>query len=563
MTNSRTGTKNGRLVSAALLLGVASLGSRLVGVLRDRVLSTTFGAGDTLDAFVAAFRLPDLIFNLVIVGALSAAFIPLFTEKLVKGKKYANGRTDADMFASSVMNLVLIVITVLSVMYMLTAQWLVPLITPGFTGEKLRLTIQLSQIMALQPILLGISFVFSGILNSHKRFLSYSLAPIVYNIGITLGALVFYPYVGIAGLGWGVVLGAALHMLVQLPSILAIGWQWHPMIEWASHDFKRLRRMILPRMLGLAAQQVNLFIVTILGSGLMTGTISIFYMANNLQSLPIGVFGLAFAQAAFPTLAENIAREDHRSFRNTLTKSFRYILFFVIPTSVAFFLLRAQIIRVVYGAGAYDWEDTILTFRTFGILIMSLFAQATLPLLTRAFYVQHNTKIPVITSLISIAANIILALVLVSNCQAHFWLLGWKNLPCGIEGLALAFSLSNILNLVLLLGSLHWTMDGFNDEEVLKSLVRITGASLVAGVVIQILKYVVAYGVDQYPAIDMHTFIGVFIQLVVSSAGGVLAYIGVCLLLHCDELEAVWRFLPRKWRLTAGTETTRFTGLPE
>ncbi len=537
--------RNGRIVSAALLLGAASLGSRIIGVVRERVLTTTFGAGDTFDAFVAAFRLPDLIFNLVVVGALSAAFIPLFTEKLVKGKRDADGHRESDTFALSVLHLVILVVTALSAVYAVTAPWLVPLITPGFTGEKLRLTIELSRIMALQPVLLGISFVFSGILNSHKRFLTYSLAPILYNVGIMFGVFCLYPWLGAAGLGWGVVLGAALHMLIQLPPILQVGIHWRPVLAWSSQDFKVLRKMLIPRMMGLAAQQVNMFVVTVLGSGLGSGTISVFHVANNLQSLPIGIFGVAFAQAAFPSLAENIARGEDNAFTHTLTRSFRYILFFVIPTSVVFYLLRAQIIRVVFGHGAFDWQDTILTFRTFGILNLSLFAQATIPLLTRAFYVKHNTKTPFIISVISIAANIILALIFKSS---------------GVAGLALAFSLAAILNLVLLLGALHWSLDGFNDEEVLSSLVRITGASIAAGMVIQGLKYLVAAIINMYPAVSMQTTVGVFLQLTLATAGGLGAYIAICLVLKCDELSVIWRFLPKKWRLPRGTETPRFNG---
>lgn len=525
-----------------------------MGLIRERVLTTTFGAGDTFDAFVAAFRLPDLIFNLVVVGALSAAFIPLFTEKLVKKKV---GRDQAHDFALSVLNLVVMIVTVLSVLYALAAPLIVPLITPGFMGEKLELTIMLSQIMALQPILLGVSFVFSGVLNSYKRFVAYALAPILYNVGIIIGATWFVRLIGLPGLAWGVVLGAALHMLVQLPSIIAVGFRWQPILVWSAHDVNKLRRMIIPRMFGLAGQQVNLFMVTILGSSLAAGTISVFHLANNVQSLPIGIFGLAFAQAAFPTLAEHVARGETKAFRNTLTKSFRYILFFVIPTAVIIFLLRAQIVRVLFGDGAFDWEDTIFTFRTLGWLSASLFAQATIPLLTRAFYVRQNTRTPVMISLISILANIGLALFLAPHCGRYLWLSAWRELPCGVEGLALAFSLAAIINLVLLLGTLHWQLDGFNDREVLISLVRITGAAVVAGAVVQTLKYPVAgiLGTD--------TFLGIFTQLIVAASGGVAAYIGLCFILQCEELKAIRRFIPRKVKLLPGTETPRFGGLSE
>jgi len=530
-----------RVVSAALILAVAALGSRLVGLLRERVLTTTFGAGDTFDAFVAAFRLPDLIFNLIVVGALSAAFIPLFTEKLVNGK--GRNHDDAFDFGVSVLNMVLLAVAALSLVYALLADVLVPLITPGFSGDKLTQTIMLSRIMALQPVILSVSFVFSGVLNSFKRFVAYALAPILYNVGIIIGAVYLVPRFGVAGLGWGVVLGAVLHMLVQLPSVLAVGWRWRPVMRWSNRDVKNLRRMIIPRVFGLAGQQVNLFLVTIIGSTLAAGSITVFHLANNVQSLPIGMFGIAFAQAAFPTLAEQVARREQKAFRDTLTRTFRYILFFIIPASVFFFLLRAQIIRVLFGDGAFDWEDTILTFETFGLLLLSLFAQATIPLLTRAFYVRQNTSIPVIVSLISMVANIGLAV--------------WLASIFGVQGLALAFSIAAILNLLLLLGTLHWQLDGFNDREVLIGLAKITLAAVVAGVVLQLLKYPLE------AIVDMQRFWGVLVQAAGSFLGGVAVYLGMCVLLQCEELAAIRRYVPRKAKLAPGTETPRFSELPE
>ncbi|MAF80674.1 murein biosynthesis integral membrane protein MurJ [bacterium] len=529
-----------KIVSAALILGTASLASRLVGLLRERVLTTTFGAGDTFDAFVAAFRLPDLIFNLVVVGALSAAFIPLFTEKLVQ--KNAKAEDQAFDFANSVLNLVLIAVIVLCLLYVIFAAALVPIITPGFSGEKLATTILLSRIMALQPLFLAMSFVVSGILNSFKRFVAYALAPILYNVGIIIGVLYLVPLFGVAGLGWGVVLGAALHFGIQIPSVINAGYRWRPRVMWSSGDVRKLRRMILPRIFGLSGQQVNLFIVTIIGSTLAAGSISVFHLANNVQSLPIGIFGIAFAQAAFPTLAEQVARKQEKQFKRTLTKTFRYILFFVIPISIFFYLLRAQLIRVLFGAGAFDWEDTILTFETFGVLLISLFAQATIPLLARAFYVQQNTIIPVTISVISIVTNIALAI--------------WLAPIMGIQGLALAFSLAAILNLFLLLTMLHYRLGDFDDKVVVLSLLKITVAAVLGGMVLQLLKVPVA------SLVDMERGWGVFVQLVVTFGAGGLTYVALCMLLKCDELVAIRRYLPTKRdRLSPGVETPRFEGM--
>lgn len=534
-------TVSNGLISASFLLGLSSLGSAVMGLLRQRAISTAFGAGDVTDAFMAAFRLPDLLFNVIVVGALSATFIPLFTDKLVVGRGAKN--EEAFQFANSVFNIVLLLTVVLSVVCVLLADVLVPLITPGFTGDKLSMTIQLSRIMSLQPILLGVSFVFSGILNSFKRFAVYAMAPILYNVGIIIGVLYFVPYMGAAGLAWGVVLGAVLHILIQLPSSWQVGWRWRPVIRWSSTDMVTLRRMILPRMFSLSSQQVNFFLVTILGSTLAAGSISVFHYAYNIQSVPISIFGIAFAQAAFPSLAEQVSRKQWTKFKDTLTRTFRYILFFVIPVSVFFFLLRAQIVRVLFGAGKFDWEDTILTFETFGLLLISLFAQAAIPLLIRAFYVRQNTIIPVVISLISIGFNITLALMVVGTM--------------GVQGLALAFSAAAIVQLMLLLSVLHWQLGGFNDREVLTSLARISVAALISGSAVQLLKYPVAN------VVDMQRFWGVSTQLVVTSLGGVAVYLGCMWLFGSDELRVLRRYLPKRARLQleAGVETSRFEGL--
>ncbi|MCE9642765.1 MAG: murein biosynthesis integral membrane protein MurJ [Candidatus Andersenbacteria bacterium] len=540
MSQTHKNSSNGMIVSAALLLGVSSLLSRIVGLVRDRVFTSTFGAGDTFDSFVVAFRIPDLIFNLVVIGALSAAFIPLFTEKMVAGKK---GEEDAHRFALSILHLMGIGIGLFSVCFALFAPQIIPLIAPGFAGDKLAMTVMLSRIMALQPILLCVSFVFSGILNSYKKFFAYALAPILYNLGIIAGAVYFVPYLGVAGLGWGVVLGALLHAGVQLPSVLKVGFKWQPVLISSSKDLLQIWKMMLPRVFGLAAQQANLFIVTIIGSGLLSGSISAFHLANNVQYIPIGIFGIAFAQAAFPTLAEQFARKKRADFRHTITKSFRYIMFFVVPTSALFYLLRAQIIRVLFGHGAFNWADTTATYETFGFLVVSIFAQATIPLLTRAFYAQQNTRVPVLISLGSIAINSIIAFPF-----AHMY---------GVQGLAIAFSVSTIIQLAVLLGILHVHLDGFDDKKVLLSIGKMVVATIVAAITTQLLKTPIAN------MVDMQRFWGILTQLIGAFAGGILVYIIICILLRSEELEIIKRYIPRKLKLPKGTDTPRFSGLIE
>lgn len=535
-------TKNGgRVISAALILGVSSLASDLVALVRERVFTASFGAGDTFDIFVAAFRVPDLVFNLIVIGALSAAFIPLFTDKLVNNK--GKGNKSAFDFSLSVLNSMLVAVSALMALFALLAPVIIPLITPGFTGEKLELTIMLSRVVALQPILLTISFVFSGVLNSFQRFVAYAVAPILYNCGVILGAVLFYPWLGVTGLGWGVVLGAAFHMLVQFPSVLKTGWRWKPVLAAWSADMKALWVMMVPRTFALAAQQINLLIATIIGSLLLSGSISALYLANNVQFLPISLFGIAFAQAAFPTMAEQIARKRTKDFVRTLTSTIRYVLFFVIPASIFLFLLRAQIVRVLFGGGAFDWEDTILTFQTLGWLSVGVFAQSLLPLLTRAFYVQRKILVPVVASVISILVNTGLALILAPKL--------------GVPGIAIAISVEVILNVAILLVILRWQLGKFDGQAITWSVIRLLFAALGAGAAVQLLKYPVA------ALVDMQRFWGVFMQLLVATAGGGAMYFLLCWLFDCDELSAVRRYLPKRFRPTDVDQGPRFESVIE
>ncbi|MBI4022481.1 MAG: murein biosynthesis integral membrane protein MurJ [Candidatus Andersenbacteria bacterium] len=536
---------NGRLIPAAVILGVSSLISRGVGLLRERVLTTTFGAGDVFDAFVAAFRVPDLVFNLVVLGALSASFIPLFTGRLVRGK---DGEAQAWRFALTVLNVVLIAVGVLALLYALLAPWIVRLLTPGFSGEKLALTVHLSRIMAWQPILLGASFVFSGVLNSYRRFVAYALAPVLYNLGIIAGVLWLVPSLGTAGLAWGVVMGAVLHLAVQVPSMVRLGFRWRPILDMRSREMAALFRMMLPRVVGLGATQVNLLTVTVLGSTLLAGSLTAFHLANNLQYVPIGIVGIAFAQAAFPAMAEYMARGQRAAFLRVLTGAFRYILFLVVPLSLFMYLLRAQTIRVFFGDGAFDWEDTILTLQTLGWLTFSIFAQAVIPLLARAFYVQQDTKTPVIIAVVSMIVNVAAAVSLSLFLPS-----------LGVEALAIAFSLSALVNMSLLLIVLHKRLGGFDDARVLMSALRIALAALGGGAVLQLLKEPVAV------VVAMDRFWGVATQLIVTAAAGAAAYLLFAWLLNSPELKALKSYLPRRVELdlASGIETPRFGGLPD
>jgi len=501
---------------AAVLVAASSLISRLLGVFRDRILASQFGAGPQLDIYYAAFRVPDLLFNLIVLGALSAGFIPIFSG-LVKNfadPKKSDENTPAWQLAANVINILSIFLIIFSLLGVIFAPLLVRLITPGFSLEAQASTASLTRIMFLSPLFLGVSGVLGGILQSFRRFLIYSLAPIFYNLGIIAGALWFSSWWGLSGLAWGVVLGAFLHMIIQIPAVYALGFNYSFKINLKDKATRRIGKLMIPRTLSLAITQIDLLITTVIASGLVTGSLTIFNLANNLQSFPVGIFGVSFAIAAFPALSQYAFDKERleASFSSTL----RQIFFFVIPATVFLITLRAQIIRVILGAGAFSWQDTILTMNTLALFSISLFAQASIPLLVRVFYARHDSKSPFYLGMFTVLTDIVLCLVLSKKM--------------GVTGLALAYSISNILNFLLLWTWLHFKVGNLGINKIAKSAVKFSLAAIGAGITIQLMKIAIL------PIIDMTRFSGVLIQLAVAGISGGVVYLFLCYLLGSEEL---------------------------
>lgn len=509
---------------AALLIAVAGIASRILGFLRDRILAAHFGAGDILDAYYAAFRIPDMIYNLLVLGALGAAFVPVFTGLLVAKKE-----NEAWRLTSGVLHLLLCVLGALSLLGALFAPWLTDLIAPGFSGEKRELTILLSRIMLLSPVLLSVSAVFGGALVSFKRFAAYSFAPIFYNIGIICGVLFLTRFLGTAGLAWGVVLGALLHMLVQYPAVRQSGfrYQWYFVNVWKDEGVRRVARLMIPRSLGIAVNQVSLLVMTIFASMLASGSLAVFTLANNIQSVPLGLFGIAFSMAVFPSLSFLIAEKKQKDFFVVFSQTARRILFFVLPLSIFMIIFRAQFVRVILGAGQFDWEDTILTFEVLKFLSLSLFAQSLIPLFARAFFALQNTKTPFYMALISEAVHIALIPLLLPYYA--------------VEGLAIAFSVGSILNLFLLYSALRKTIVVWDDRIFLLPMLKIFVAAFLAGAIAQISKFAFALTTN-----ELDTFIEVFLQLMTGLLIGGSSFVLICHWFKIDELQMIKRFFLNK-----------------
>lgn len=507
--------------SAALLIAVAGIASRILGFFRDRILASHFGAGDVLDAYYAAFRIPDLIYSFLVLGALSVAFIPVFTEFLADKKE-----EEAWKLTAGILHLMLFLLGVLALLGIFFAPWLTGLIAPGFAAEKREIVITLTRVMLLSPIFLAVSAVFGGVLVSFKQFAAYSFAPVFYNIGIICGALFLVPLFGPLGLAWGVVLGSLLHMLVQYPSLRNCGfrYQLYFVHAWKDQAVRRVAKLMIPRSLGMAVNQVSLLVITIFASTLASGSLAVFTLANNIQSVPLGLFGIAFALAVFPSLSFFAAKKREQDFFEILTQTSRRILFFVLPLSLFMIIFRAQFVRVILGSGQFDWEDTILTFQVLGFLSVSLFAQSLIPLFARAFFALQNTKTPFYIALFSTAFQIALIPILLPQYA--------------VLGLAIAFSVGSVINLVFLYLALRRRVSLWDDRAFLYPTLKILFAALVAGAIAQASKSVFALTIS-----ELDTFVKVFLQLLMGLVIGGVSFVVVCHLLRIDELQMVKRFL--------------------
>lgn len=511
------------MTGAAIIIGLATLASRCIGIVRDRVFAHYFGAGPIMDAYYASFRIPDLIYNLLIVGALTAGFIPTFTKLLSIGKN----KDAAWKLANNVVTIVGISLFILSGLGMIFTTPLTHFLFQGFDTQTSALAISFTRIMFISPFLLGISMVFGGVLQSLKQFFTYSLAPVFYNIGIILGALLLVPYVGPTGLAWGVVLGAFLHVLIQTIGVYKNGFRWRWTFNLKDPETRLIGKLMLPRTIGLAINQFNTIIVTILASLLSTGSVAIYNFADNLHNVPTGLIAIPFALAIFPVLSHLAAQNNKKEFITKVSETTRKILFLIIPVMVIMLLLRAQIVRVVLGSGAFNWDATIATANTLAFFAFGLLAQALIPLYARAFFALSNSKTPFLIGLATEVTTIICSLLFMRRF--------------GVAGLALGSAVGDILNITLLVFYLRRALGTIDGHTILTSLYKVGSAAIIMGVFVQILKYPLG------TMLDLERFWGILLQGVISGTVGLLIYGVICYLLKVEEMTDFAQSFRKKW----------------
>jgi putative peptidoglycan lipid II flippase len=503
------------LARAGLIVTGAFLAARVLGWIRLLVISTTFGAGPDLDAFFAAFRIPDLIFQLVAAGALGTALIPVLAGLFERDETARGWRV-----TSTVANLMLLALGLLAIVVFILAPWIIPAVTPGFGPAQLDLTVQLTRIMLLSPILLALGSVANSVLNARHHFLAPAMAPIVYNIAIIAAALLLTPFLGIAGLAVGVVAGSALHLAVQVPALRRYGFRYTPRMDLRDAAARQTLALMAPRAVGLGVGQLSLVIMTSLASLLAVGSITAYTIAFTVLQIPIGVIGVPLGIVALPAMSTELARGSVRQYTNLLVKSLRLILFVMLPATAFGIVLRRQIITLLFDYGKFDAYAVDLTADALFFFLLGLASESLIVILARAFYAGRDTLTPVVAAVIAVIVNVTIGVATVGTL--------------GLPGLALGLAVGSWIETGILVVILWRRVPGFGVRSLADAAVRSGICAIGAGLAMLGTSRAVeaALGFDLgKPALA--------VQVVIAGSAGALVFLGLARLLRIPELPTI------------------------
>ncbi len=503
------------LAQAGIIVTGAFFLSRILGWLRLVVISTTFGATGELDAFFAAFRVPDLIFQLVAAGALSSALIPVIAGLLATDEEARAWRV-----ASTVTNLMMAALLVLATVVAISAPVLIPLITPGFDLVQTERTVELTRIMLLSPILLALGSVATSLLNAQGRFAASVLAPIVYNVAIIVAAVLLAPLIGVTGLALGVVVGSLCHVAVQLRPLRLSGFRYEPIVEREDPAARQALVLMAPRALGLGVTQLTFIVSTTLASGLATGSITALNVAFTLLQIPIGVIGVPLGIVVLPSLARDLATGSVGQYVKLLTRSLRLVLYIMLPLTGLAMILRRQVVTLLFEYGRFGGAAVDLTANTLLYFLVGLAAHSLIAILARAFYAGKDTRTPVAVAILAVVVNVTFAVATVGTL--------------GLAGLALGVAIGAWVEALLLLAILRRRLPGLELGGIvrvaLESGVASLAASLVALGTVRVLDGLIGLEPGKLALLG---------ETVLATAAGVLMYVAMSVALRIPELPTI------------------------
>ncbi len=533
------------LHQAAYLLGFFAICSQVLALFRDRILAYQFGASNTLDLYYSAFRIPDIIFVTVASVVSVSVLIPFLIESFEKGE------SQAKKFIDNVFSFFFLFIAAVSFLAYITAPYFMSILFPLFSkSENFPELIKLTRVLLLSPVFLGFSNLLASITQINRRFFIYAISPVVYNLGIIFGIVFLYPILGLFGLGLGVVIGAFLHFAIQIPFILS--QKMFPVFRFPI-EFNFIKKIIftsLPRTITVSSNELaELFLISF-ASFFAVGSISVFNFSFNLQSVPFSIIGVSYSLAAFPTLTKLFSSGNKDEFLEQMINSSRHIIFWSIPISVMFIVLRAQIVRTILGAGRFNWDDTRLTAAALALFTISLVAQNLVALFVRSYYSQGKTKTPLIMNMISAGLIVLGSFYLVNIFNNNLFFKNFIESILKVQGipgtavlmLPLGYSIGVIFNLVV-----HWWgfslhFPGFSGP-VKRTLFETVSASTIMGYVTYKMLPIFAN------IFNLDTLLGIFSQGFFAGIVGIVWAMAILAILGSRELKEVWGTLHKKiWK---------------
>lgn len=525
----------GSVLSAATIIMLMIVASRILGLVRQRTLAHFF-TPDDLSLFFAAFRLPDLIFEVLVFGTFSSAFIPVFTKAIKKGNY------NTWDIASSVVNLGLIIFIVFAVLVGFAAPGLYGLFAPGFSPSQREEIVGLTRMLFAAQGFFVVSYVLTGVLESLRRFFVPALAPLFYNLGIIFGTLFLAPKFGLMGPVVGVVIGSALHLFVQLPLATKLGFRFKAAIN-LSDDVKKIGRLAAPRLIEVSFLQVSKIAELFFSSLISVASYAYYTFGNTLQLLPVGLFGTSIAKAALPTLSRE--SDSPGEFRKTFLSAFYQLVFLTLPVATALIVLRVPIIRLVYGTDIFGWEATVQTGYVLSAFAIGVVFQSAVAILARGFYALHDTKTPVLVSIASILLTIFIDFIFISVLELDVW------------GLALAFTIGSVVQASALFYMLNRKIIGKSITSLLKPVFKASVASFGSGLAmffflkifdrsVWVKRLSFLGRIEATKALPFEKFVldtrytvNLLILTVIVSLIGIVVYLVLSILLKSDE---VWTF---------------------
>lgn len=532
------------LHEAAILIALFTFLSQIVALFRDRLLAHSFGASGTLDIYYAAFRIPDFVF--AIVGSFMSALviIPILT-------KYAMESDErAQKFLNGIFTFFFVVLLAVSVGLFFAIPWLVPFLFPGFEGASLHELILITRILLLSPIFFSLSNLLGSVTQMLHKFLALSIAPVLYNLGIIIGAVFFYPVFGLVGLVGGVVLGAFLHFFVHFFVSSRNGFSLVASLRPSFADIWEVIRVSLPRTIGLSVNQLALSALIVLAARMSEGSVTVFNFALNLQSVPLAIIGVSYATAAFPALSRHFASDEMGKFIAQIIRAAKSIIFWSLPALVLLIVLRAQIVRTVLGSGSFDWTATRLTAAILALFVASIVMQSLGLLFVRGFYATGNNKIPLIANTLSAVIIIFGGYGLLVWFEHSVFLQDFITSLLRVESLSgaevlmlpLAYSIGTFFN-TLLLVYLFRRRFGPLLSPLKTTLIQGLFSSLVAGLVAY--EFLEVFGLY----LNLDTFWGIFLQGLAGGIAGLLTWWLILEIMNNTDVKEVRAALFNKfWR---------------